>query len=86
MFPAFPFHPHKPDCKKSNRKPAKAELEIGRAFLEQLIEIFGIENTIAVGKCAQLTLKNMRLESVYIRHPANGGSKKFRDGLLSLMK
>jgi len=81
MFPAFPFHPNKAGDPKSNRPPTDEELLIGEKYLRELIEIFSIKKFLAVGRKAESTLLKMRIVAPYIRHPANGGSSKFRKGL-----
>ena len=78
MFPAFPFHPNGAGNPKSNRPPTDTELEIGEKYLRELIDIFGIKKFLAVGRKAESTLLKMNIVAPYIRHPANGGAKKFR--------
>ena len=81
MFPAFPFHPNVPGNPKSNRPPKDVELEIGEKYLREMIDIFRIKKFLAVGRKAESTLLKMNIVAPYVRHPANGGSNKFRIGL-----
>jgi uracil-DNA glycosylase len=81
MFPAFPFHPNKAGNPESNRPPTDAELAIGEKYLKELVEFFCIKNFLAVGRKAESTLLKMNICAPYVRHPANGGSNKFRAGL-----
>ncbi len=81
MFPAFPFHPNQAGNTKSNRTPTDAELEIGKKYLRDLIEIFKPKKFIAVGRRAEAILSKMNINAPYIRHPANGGKNKFREGV-----
>ena len=82
MFPSFPFHPNKTGEPNSNRTPTDKELVIGKEYLNELIEIFGINKFIAVGRKAESTLQKMNFHAPYVRHPANGGANKFKIGLL----
>ena len=83
MFPAFPFHPHKQGEYESNRPPTKNELKIGQEYLKKLINIFNINNFIAVGRKAEVTLMDMNIIAPYVRHPSNGGAKNFKEGLIN---
>jgi uracil-DNA glycosylase family 4 len=76
---AFPFHPHKEDNLKSNRKPNKAELQIGQMFLKDFLEVFpNIKCVASVGKVAQGLLKKFEFEYEpdHIRHPSYGHKKE----------
>jgi|SRR6185436_7738443 len=81
MFPAFPFHPNQVGDTDSNRTPTDIELQIGGKYLKELIEIFGINKFLAVGRKAEQTLLKLNIIAPYIRHPANGGKNKFKKGL-----
>lgn len=85
MWNAYPFHPHKSGNPKSNRKPVKDEILVGKKFIITLIELFSIHTVIAVGKVAGKSLNEMGIECEIIRHPANGGKNDFRAGLQKLV-
>lgn len=78
---AFPFHPHKEGNFESNRTPLKAELVIGEKPLLKIIEIFNIKKIVAVGTKAELTLSKLNINSIKVRHPAQGGKNEFVEGL-----
>lgn len=80
IWAAFPFHPHAGDP-HTNRAPTSQELEIGRPFLHDLIDIFGIKNLIAVGNQAHKTLGIMGYDVPKVRHPSHGGKNDFIKGL-----
>lgn len=84
MWPSFPFHPHKKDSLDSNRPPTKNELKFGEKFLKDLIGIFEIKTTIAVGRKAEKSLKSLGYQPKYIRHPSQGGANDFKEGLIGL--
>ena len=80
----FPFHPHRAGQALSNRKPRKPETELGVTFLRRLLELWRFERVIAVGNVAYQTLNAEGIESVKVRHPANGGKNKFVAGVTAL--
>ncbi|WKK67490.1 uracil-DNA glycosylase [Lutimonas zeaxanthinifaciens] len=77
----FPFHPHTSENKRANRTPNKAELETGKKFLLELLELFCIEKIITLGRKPESMVKELGLKHTYVRHPANGGKNKFVIGL-----
>jgi uracil-DNA glycosylase len=84
LWPAFPFHPHKPGNPRSNRPPTAAEVRFGRPFWEEIIEVMGIERIVAVGNVAHASLSAAGIESVKIRHPSQGGKPQFVEGIREL--
>lgn len=82
LWNTFPWHPYL-DVPTTNRKPRLSEVAHGRAALNALLECFTHElEIIAVGKVAEDAMS--RWEEVecsgYIRHPAQGGEGRFRQG------
>lgn len=85
MLNAYPFHPFGEKGLSSNRKPSKAELLVGKSYLEELIDIFEIlkEDIYITGRVAQSQLGY--LETIdYIRHPSYGRKTECVDGILSI--
>ena len=82
---AFPFHPHKSGDPRSNRKPRKPELELGASFLLRVLDMWQIENVIAVGNVAYETLLARGISCRKVRHPAHGGKNDFVAGLEALL-
>lgn len=82
----FPFHPFKENNLNSNRTPNKMELRLGKEILIELLKIFKISNFLAVGRKPELMLKEINIQALYIRHPANGGKKDFCLGLSEYLK
>lgn len=81
----FPFHPHKAGEPRTNRKPRKPETEIGAGFLRGIVMFYKPEVIIAVGNVAHNTLTGMGVNSVKVRHPAQGGKNEFVAGLKALL-
>ena len=80
---AFPFHSFKNGNCNSNRKPEGNELEIGKKYLEELIDILDIkrENVIAIGNTSYKLLKKDNVNCLKLRHPSNGGKQEFILGI-----
>lgn len=84
LWPAFPFHPHKPGNVRSNRPPTAAEVRFGRPFWEQIVELMGIERIVAIGNVAHASLAAAGIEAIKIRHPSQGGKPQFVEGIRQL--
>jgi uracil-DNA glycosylase family 4 len=69
--------PTHPGTATSNRRPTRAEVEAGVAFLHELARG---RRTIAVGRLAQSVLGGE-----HVRHPSRGGATAFRAGLARLV-
>jgi uracil-DNA glycosylase len=69
--------PTHPGTESSNRSPTRDEIEAGEQFLAELAEG---RRVIAVGRVA-----HSRLGGPYVRHPARGGARAFRDGLVAAL-
>lgn len=78
---AYPFHPHNLNNPKSNRKPTKYEVEVGKRYIIGLSKIFPKVPIVAVGKVAHNTLLSMGIKADYIRHPSYGGKEGFIKGV-----
>lgn len=78
---AFPFHPYKADKEKSNRTPTKKELFIGEPFFLDLIQLYQIEEVVAMGNKAYESLTKLEIACQKVRHPAQGGKKQFTEGI-----
>ena len=78
---AFPLHPHKEGNPNSNRTPTRYELLLGEKPLIQLIEIFNINEVVAIGNKAIESLNKLNINAHKVRHPAQGGKKDFVEGI-----
>jgi len=84
LWNAFPFHPFARGNPHSNRMPSTAELAIGERFIAALMRIFPIELVVAIGNQASVSLTRMGIEHVKVRHPSQGGKRKFVEGMRRL--
>jgi len=81
----FPFHPHTPNNRLTNRHPKKREIERYSKTLSDVISLIEPKVIIAVGKKAEETLQNMNHDPKYVRHPARGGAMKFKQGITKIL-
>ena len=77
----FPLHPHKTADALSVRNPTTREIGQFAQAIELLMDYAQPKKVLAIGMKAYGQLQNMQLKSIYIRHPANGGNIKFKDGV-----
>ena len=81
----YPFHPHHPGNRQSNRTPRGEELEAGVGYLQELLRIFPVKKIIALGRKAEYKLLELGLDPVYVRHPANAGKREFEKGIKNIL-
>lgn len=86
LWNAFPLHPHEKDKPGSNRAPNKAEINIGKKYICDIVEIFEIKKIYAVGMKAFNALSSLNIDGFipeknksYIRHPSYGGKGEFEE-------
>ena len=84
LWNAFPFHPFVNENPHSNRIPTAGELLIGAPFLETLTRLFPIEVVVAIGNLAERSLTRLGIAHTKVRHPSQGGKRKFVEGLARL--
>lgn len=84
IWEALPFHPHNLDQPLSNRKPSLEEMASYKHFLIQILEIFNPIDILAIGRVAENGLNSLGVKATYVRHPAQGGAKIFRDQIIHL--
>ena len=79
LWNAFPWHSFDPRAGMlSNRTPTKAEQSAGTPMLKAFLDLFPCEEIVALGRVAASQLENLDIEAHYVRHPASGGAKLFR--------
>jgi uracil-DNA glycosylase len=81
LWNAFPFHPFESANPFSNRIPTSGELLLGAPFLETLMQLFPIEVVVAIGNSAERSLTRLGIAHTKVRHPSQGGKRKFVEGL-----
>lgn len=82
LWNTFPFHPYYEHASLTNRKPYPREVKMGVEPLEALIAIHSGARVVPIGRVAEELLRSMGIHCEnYVRHPANGGARLFREGL-----
>jgi uracil-DNA glycosylase len=76
---AFPWHSF--DSRRgllSNRMPNESERSAGLPMLKTFLKLFSCDQVVALGKIAAAQLDKLGVDARYLRHPASGGAKVFR--------
>jgi uracil-DNA glycosylase len=74
---AYPFHPHRLGMPQSNRTPRTAELRAGQPFLARVCALFADVPVVAMGNIAVHALSLLGVPHARVRHPAQGGARRF---------
>lgn len=85
LWNVFPFHPHREGAPLTNRTPSHAEVAAHLGIMEALHAAFATARVICIGNTARDHLRPLYPDLPALRHPANGGASKFRDGLRRLV-
>jgi hypothetical protein len=86
LWNACPWHSFDPSRGLlSNRTPNKSEQLSGRPVLEAFLKLFPCEQIVALGKIAASQLEQFGLHTHYVRHPASGGAKLFREQIAKIV-
>jgi uracil-DNA glycosylase len=86
LWNAFPWHSF--DLHRgmlSNRTPAKSERSAGLPVLIAFLNLFPCDEVVALGRIAASQLKNLDVDPHYVRHPASGGAKLFRQQIAKVV-
>lgn len=81
---AYPLHPHRPGDDQSNRPPRAAETALGRPFLARVRALFPDVPVAAMGNVAAASLTALGIPHSKLRHPAQGGARRFAEGLRAM--
>jgi hypothetical protein len=86
LWNAFPWHSFDPRRGMlSNRMPTKKERSAGLSVLEDFLDLFPYDEIVALGNVAASQLKELKVESRRVRHPASGGAKLFRQQIARIV-
>lgn len=92
VFPHFfvwnsvPFHPHDKDDPLTIRTPRRSEVRRWSELLEGLLDVLQPERTVGVGRKAERALTEIGADVTYVRHPSQGGAKKFETGVTAILE
>jgi uracil-DNA glycosylase len=80
LWNAFPWHSFDPRRGMlSNRTPTNSEQSAGIPVLKAFLDLFPRHEVVALGRVAAVQLKDLGVSAYYVRHPASGGAKLFRE-------
>ena len=86
LWNAFPWHSFDPRRGMlSNRTPSGKERAAGLSVLKALLDLFPRDKIVALGNIALSQLKELSIEAVYVRHPASGGARLFRQQIARIV-
>ncbi|WP_420460035.1 hypothetical protein [Neolewinella sp.] len=74
-------HPHRAGQPYHNRSVRRTELTAYQPVLQNLLKLFSFTTVIAIGRVAERTLVDVGISCRYVRHPAQGGARAFREGV-----
>jgi uracil-DNA glycosylase len=86
LWNAFPWHSF--DSRRgmlSNRTPTKSEQSAGLPMLKAFMKLFARTRIVALGKIAAAQLQELNVDAHYVRHPACGGAKLFRQQIAKIV-
>jgi hypothetical protein len=85
LWNALPVHPHPEGEPRANRTPGPSQVDDYGDLLRGVVETISPLRVVAVGRTAEGSLERLGIEHTYVRHPAQGGARKFRTGMRELL-
>jgi hypothetical protein len=91
VFPHFfvwnsvPFHPHDAGEPLTIRTPRRTEVRRWGHLLEDLLAALDPERVVGIGRKAERALTEIGVDVTYVRHPSQGGAKKFEAGVTRIV-
>ena len=86
LWNAFPWHSF--DLRRgmlSNRTPTSSEQSAGTPVLKAFLDLFSCQQVVALGRIAAGQLRDLETYAHYVRHPASGGARLFRQQIATLV-
>jgi uracil-DNA glycosylase len=87
LWNAFPWHSF--DSRRgmlSNRMPNKSERAAGLSVLKAFLKLVPCDQIVALGKIAAAQLQQLSVNAHYVRHPASGGARLFRQQIGTIVQ
>lgn len=82
----LPLHPHLPDQPLTNRSPIYKEVLTFAPLLIELLDILKPKKVIAVGRNAQIVLRQNGVDALAVRHPSHGGARIFHRQIREILE
>lgn len=83
---SVPMHPHPPSEPLSIRTPRRTEVREWQTLLKTLLTTLTPDCIIGVGRKAERALNEVDADPIYVRHPSQGGAKKFESGMRDVVQ
>ena len=78
---SLPLHPHDPGDPLTIRTPRRTEVREWQDLLTDLLATLDPDRVVGVGRKAERALDEAGAAPTYVRHPSQGGAKKFEAGM-----
>ena|SRR6266571_507228 len=86
LWNAFPWHSFNARAGMlSNRTPTEVERYAGIPVLKTFLDLFRCNQTVALGRIAAAQLEELDVLAHYVRHPASGGARLFRQQIARIL-
>jgi len=82
---SVPLHPHEPDDPLSIRTPRRSEVREWQDLLADLLDVLTPSQTVGLGRKGERALEEVGATPTYVRHPSQGGAKKFETGMKEIL-
>jgi hypothetical protein len=82
---SVPLHPHDPGEPLSIRNPRRTEVRAWQDLLVELLDLLEPEMILGIGRKAERALDEAGAAVTYVRHPSQGGARKFENGVRSAL-
>lgn len=82
---SLPLHPHNPNEPLSIRTPRRTEVRAWQELLRDLLDVLDPIHIVGVGRKAERALDEIEADPTYVRHPSQGGAKKFEAGIETIV-
>lgn len=78
---SVPLHPHQAGEPLTVRNPTSREVKAFTGVVEGFLEALRPRRVLAVGRKAEYALGQIGVEATYVRHPSQGGARRFEAGV-----
>lgn len=82
---SVPLHPHDAGDPLTIRTPRRSEVARYEEVLAGMLDLLQPERVVAVGRKAERALCEVDADCTYVRHPSQGGAKKFETGVSEIL-
>ena len=86
LWNSVPYHPHDAGEPLTIRTPRRSEVAAYEDLLAATVDLLAPERVVAVGRKGERALDEIGVDNTYVRHPSQGGAKKFEAGMLQILE